>query len=230
MKILFFLFILLKLIPAQTYTISVFGFPVAEVKQTLNRYNEITYNTENTGITSLIWPGKNFYSTRFDSISFGIRGWMKNIHQGEYKKKISINFNNTTSELIYNSKTKVRITDSTHTIFTLLAMVQAKDYKTLDTKWFNFVHEGQKGRARFIWSDTTTIPNKKNKILCDHYRLDISLNDNSGKFWKESDYFMDEIISTNIVRQLWVSREIKKRIIQASINSMGFPILALINE
>ena len=41
---------------------------------------------------------------------------------------------------------------------------------------------------------------------------------------------MREINSSNIVRQLWVSRETKKRIIQASINSMGLPILASINE
>ena len=43
-------------------------------------------------------------------------------------------------------------------------------------------------------------------------------------------YFMDEIIASGIVRQLWVSRETQKRIIQASIKTMGLPLIALIDE
>jgi hypothetical protein len=66
--------------------------------------------------------------------------------------------------------------------------------------------------------------------LCDHYRLDIIINDDSGKFRENSDYFMDEIIASGIVRQLWVSRETQKRIIQASIKTMGLPLIALIDE
>jgi len=69
-----------------------------------------------------------------------------------------------------------------------------------------------------------------NKELCDHYRLDIIIDDDSGKFWEKSDYFMGEIIASGIVRQLWVSRETQKRIIQASIKTMGLPLIALIDE
>ena len=154
----------------------------------------------------------------------------KKIRQGEFKKKLSVDFNPATTELVYGSKNKVQITDKTQTIFTLLAMVQTADYRELDTHWFPFEHEGQLGKARFVWSDTTTINYRKNKELCDHYRLDIIIDDDSGKFWEKSDYFMGEIIASGIVRQLWVSRETQKRIIQASIKTMGLPLIALIHE
>ena len=104
------------------------------------------------------------------------------------------------------------------------------DYKELDTRWFSFEHEGQLGKARFVWSDTATITYRKNKVLCDHYRLDIIINDDSVKFWENSDYFMEKIVASDIVRQLWISRESEKRIIQASINTMGLTLLAQIYE
>ena len=230
MKNFVFLCVLSKCISAQEYTISVFGLPIAEVKQTHSHHSTISFETRNTGIADLIWPAKNFYSAQFDSASFGIRGWDKKIRQGEFKKKLSVDFNPATTELVYGSKNKVQITDKTQTIFTLLAMVQAADYKELDTHWFPFEHEGQLGKARFVWSDTATINYRKNKELCDHYRLDIIIDDDSGKFWEKSDYFMDEIIASGIVRQLWVSRETQKRIIQASIKTMGLPLIALIDE
>ena len=230
MKNFVFLCVLSKCISAQEYTISIFGLPIAEVKQTRSHHSTISFETRNTGIADLIWPAKNFYSAQFDSASFGIRGWDKKIRQGEFKKKLSVDFNPATTELVYGSKNKVQITDKTQTIFTLLAMVQTADYRELDTHWFPFEHEGQLGKARLVWSDTTTINYRKNKELCDHYRLDIIIDDDSGKFWEKSDYFMGEIIASGIVRQLWVSRETQKRIIQASIKTMGLPLIALIHE
>jgi len=230
MKNFVFLCVLSKCISAQEYTISIFGLPIAEVKQTRSHHSTISFETRNTGIADLIWPAKNFYSAQFDSASFGIRGWDKKIRQGEFKKKLSVDFNPATTELVYGSKNKVQITDKTQTIFTLLAMVQTADYRELDTHWFPFEHEGQLGKARFVWSDTATINYRKNKELCDHYRLDIIIDDDSGKFWEKSDYFMSEIIASGIVRQLWVSRETQKRIIQASIKTMGLPLIALIHE
>lgn len=230
MKKIIIFFLLIKCILAQEYIISIFGFPIAEVKQTRSHNSTITFETRNTGIADLIWPTKNIYSTQFDSASFGIRGCNKNIRQSDFKKKLSADFNPSNTELIYDSKINVQITDSTQTIFTLLAMVQTIDYRKLDTRWFPFEHEGQIGKARFVWSDTATINYRKNTVLCDHYRLDIIIDDDSSKFQEKSDYFMDQIISSNIVRQLWVSRKSKKRIIQASINTIGLPIVALIYE
>ena len=133
MKNFIFLCVLSKCISAQEYTISIFGLPIAEVKQTRSHHSTISFETRNTGIADLIWPAKNFYSAQFDSASFGIRGWDKKIRQGEFKKKLSVNFNPATIELIYGSKNKVQITDKTQTIFTLLAMVQTADYRELDT-------------------------------------------------------------------------------------------------
>ena len=100
----------------------------------------------------------------------------------------------------------------------------------LDTKWFNYEHEGQLGKARFIWADSSHIWNGKDSTLCDHYRLDININEALGQFMANSDYFMEEVIREGVVRELWVSKEIPKKIIQVRIKTKWYPVLATINE
>ena len=229
-KKIFFFSIIINCILGQNYNISVFNIPVAEVKQIFNNQNTIEYEARSVGIIDMIWPTKNFYSCKFDSNNYGIRGWRKNIKQGDYKKKTHVDYNPETSELIYDSNKKVPITEYTQNIFTLLAMVQKTNYVKLDAHWFKFEHNGQLGKARFLWADSINVNYGENTILCDHYRLDIILDNDSNKLQETSDYFMSEIISPSIIRQLWVSRESKKRIIQTSVDYKGLTILALIDE
>ena len=156
----------------------------------------------------------------------------------EDKKEVAVDI----GFMVFNKKTypnlinfflenKIEIMESTQTLFTLLAMIQHRGADAMDTKWFAFEHEGQKGGARFLLADSQNVWIGKDSIMCDHYRLDLNLSDNSGKFLEKSDYFMEEIIVDNLVREIWVSKRKPKKIIRASLkHSYWFPVMAQINE
>ena len=93
-------------------------------------------------------------------------------------------------------------------------MVTEKRRGELDTKWFELEHEGNKGKARFLWSDTANVLIGKESILCDHFRFDIIIDDTTNNV-KNSDYFMNNIINPNGVRELWISTTIPKQIVLA---------------
>ena len=101
------------------------------------------------------------------------------------------------------------------------------DRKYLDTKWFPYEHEGRLGRARLIWADSLNQWSGNDSILCDHYRFDIEITD-STKQVKTSDYFMNNIIRSDCVREIWVSREIPKSIIAAKVSLGPIPVIARI--
>ncbi len=213
----------------QQYQISILGFPVADVEQTIHDSGKIEFTTENLGIFDLIWPAKNYYTAEYDTNSFALKSWQKNIKQGEFKQNIAAQLDST-EILVYDKKNKIDVSPSTYTILTLLAMVQSRPAEDLDTKWFNYEQEGQIGRARFLWADTGNVWYKKDSIRCDHYRLDLEITDASRKINDRSDYFLDEIILEKVVREIWVSRNKPKKIIQATLKTAWFPITAKLNE
>ena len=224
------LFLLSNLIRSQDYTITAFGIPISKVNQNKEGKNKIIFSANNIGIPGLIWPANNFYSSEFDSISYNIIRWEKKIEQGEEKNKLIGEFDPIKFEMSYNMKNVIKTNKPTKNIFSLLAMSQSLSYEDLDTKWFVFEHEGIIGYARFLWADTVSIFFRNKKILCDHYRLDIRIENDQIKLNDKSDYFMDQIISPDIIRQLWISRKPKKQIIKASIEIKGIKVIASIDE
>ena len=229
MNRIFVLFIMLGISAGQSYSITIFGIPAADVVQTIHDSGKIEFTTQNRGIFDLFWPAKNSYEAIYDSNSFALKNWSKNVKQGEFKQHISakVDF---LGYLAYDDKSLIEIPHNTYTIFTLLAMVQSRPYDKLDTKWFNYEQEGLIGKARFVWADTSNAWNGKDSILCDHYRLDINITDKSDKFLDRTDYFMEEILADGVVRELWVSRKKPKRIIRASLKTAWFPVSAIFNE
>ena len=210
---------------AQEYSISIFGFHAADV--TLNRDSTSTeFEAKNRGIFDLIWPTSNNYKTVFDKNNYSIKKWEKVIKQGSYKVKIS---GGITSDnyMKYEEGKVIKIESGTKTIFTFLemAVMMNKDY--LDTRWFPYEHEGSLGRARLIWADSLNQWSGKDSIFCDHYRFDIEITD-STKQVKNSDYFMNNIIRSDCVREIWVSRKSPKNIIAAKISLGPIPVLAMI--
>ena len=224
------LFLLSNLIRSQDYTIKAFGIPISKVNQNKEGKNKIIFSANNIGIPGLIWPANNLYSSEFDSISYDIIRWEKKIKQGEEKNKLIGEFDPIEFEMSYNMNNVIKTNKPTKNIFSLLAMSQSLSYEDLDTKWFVFEHEGIIGRARFLWADTVSIFIKNNNVLCDHYRLDIKIDDDQNKLDDKSDYFMGQIVSPDIIRQLWVSRKPKRQIIKASIEIKGIKIIALIDK
>ena len=210
---------------SQEYSISIFGFHAADV--TLNRDSTSTeFEAKNRGIFDLIWPTSNNYKTVFDKNNYSIKKWEKVIKQGSYKVKISGSITSD-SYMKYEEGKVIKIESGTKTIFTFLemAVMMNKDY--LDTRWFPYEHEGSLGRARLIWADSLNQWSGKDSIFCDHYRFDIEITD-STKQVKNSDYFMNNIIRSDCVREIWVSRKSPKNIIAAKISLGPIPVLAMI--
>ena len=212
---------------AQEYTISLWSIPVAQVEMNNNKLGEIHFNTESVGIIDYIWPHKNSYSTFYNKENFGLRKYSKKIKQGDFKQKMSWEYNLSDSALIHED-TKISTSDSIQTIFTMLARVTLEPYNYLDTKWFMIDHESCLHKGRFLWSDTIRVTALDKEILCDHFRLDLKKIDQNDCGIDESDYFMKNIIDDNSVRQIWVEKNNNKRIIKASVKVYGFPLEAII--
>ncbi len=229
MKNLIIFLITIGFTPGQSYSVSVFGIPAADVEQTIHDSGMIEYRTQNRGIFDLFWPAKNVYNAIYDSNSFALKSWSKTVKQGEFKQKVSgkVDF---LGYLAYDDKTMIEIPNNIYTIFTLLAMVQLRPYEKLDTKWFAYEQEGQIGRARFVWADSSNAWNGRDSVMCDYYRLDINIKEDENKLDNRSDYFMEEILADDVVRELWVSRKKPKRIIRTTLKTKWFPISATINE
>ena len=229
MKNLIIFLITIGFTPGQSYSVSVFGIPAADVEQTIHDSGMIEYRTQNRGIFDLFWPAKNVYNAIYDSNSFALKSWSKTVKQGEFKQKVSgkVDF---LGYLAYDDKTMIEIPNNIYTIFTLLAMVQSRPYEKLDTIWFAYEQEGQIGRARFVWADSSNAWNGRDSVMCDYYRLDINIKEDENKLDNRSDYFMEEILADDVVRELWVSRKKPKRIIRTTLKTKWFPISATINE
>ena len=223
------LFLLFSLCAGQHYEVSILGFPVADVEQTIHSYGKIEFSTQNRGIFDLIWPAKNYYEAKYDTNSFTLKSWGKNIKQGEFKQKINA-YMDTSRVIVYNDEREIALPDSTRTILTLLALVQTIKAEQIDTKWLPYEQEGMIGNARFLWADTINIWDGKDSIFCDHYRLDLKIIDDKEKINERSDYFLEEVILKNNVREIWVSRQRPKKIIKASLKTTWFPIIARVIE
>ena len=221
-----FIFLFCTCLFAENYNISLWSIPVAHVELIADE-GEIHFNTKSVGLINYVWPHKNSYSTLYDKENFGLRKYSKKIKQGDFTQELAWVYNVDDSALVHND-TKTSIIDSIQTIFTLLARasLDPKDY--LDTKWFRIDHESCAYKGRFLWSDTVSINVSNKEILCDHYRLDLIKVDEDPCGIENSDYFMENIIDYNTVRQIWVEKNNNKRIIKASAEVYGFPLEAII--
>ena len=213
----------------QEYKIMLWSFPIVAVKMNSEAPGKIAFKTESIGIMDYIWPHDNSYTTHYDTTNFGLRHFSKKIKQGDFKQKLSCDFNSDDSTLIYDGNT-VPVPDSIQTIFTLLARITINPLEYIDTKWFPMDHEGCSYRGRFLWSDTVTVKAMDKNILCDYFRLDLIPNEDNECLLEKSDYFMKNIVAENTVRQLWVEKNNNKRIIKAAAKVYGLTLEAIIQD
>ena len=216
---------------SQEYKITLWSFPIVAVEMNSESPGNIIFNTKSIGIMDYIWPHDNEYTTHYDTTNFGLRHFSKKIKQGSFSQKISCDFDHDNNTLTYNGKT-VSVPDSIQTIFTMLARATIDSIEYIDTKWFPIDHEGCSYRGRFLWSDTVTVLAMDKGILCDNFRLDLIPNDDKDDecLLEETDYFMENIVSENAVRQLWVEKNNNKRIIKASAKVYGLTLEAIIQD
>ena len=210
---------------SQQYSISIFGFHASDVKMFQDSVS-IEFQVQNRGIFDLVWPTSNNYKATFNPNDFSIKSWEKNIKQGAYKTSLSAKMNSD-DHIVYDKNKKIITSHNTHNIFTLLAMVNTLDKDSLDTRWFDYEHEGSLGRSRFIWADSSNLWTGQDSLLCDHYRFDIDILD-STKNMKTKDYFMNNITNTGTIRELWITRSKPKRIMLAKVTNNFFSVRARI--
>ena len=108
MKSLLILLTTIGFASGQSYSVSVFGIPAADVEQTIHDSGKIEFTTQNRGIFDLFWPAKNVYNAVYDSNSFVLKSWSKTVKQGEFKQKVSgkVDF---LGYLVYDDKTMIKI-------------------------------------------------------------------------------------------------------------------------
>jgi len=229
MKLILFFIVSICFPKSQEYRLSCFGIHIADIKQSIYEGGEIKYEVQSRGIADLIWPTNNNYYTSFDSATFRMKSWSKNVKQGIYKSSLDAKFNPVDNVLKYGKKS-IQTVEPIYTIFTMLAMVQTIPYDILDTKWFPYEHQGKIGKARFLWSDSSMVWAGKDSIMCDHYRMDINILDSTFSIEGNKDYFMKNIIDENYIKELWVKRKEKREIIKARIKNNWVTFIAKTNQ
>mgnify|MGYP001302036933 CR=1 FL=1 len=229
MKLILFFIISTCISKSQEYKLTCFGIHIGDIKQKNYQNGKIEYDIKSRGITDLIWPTNNNYYTSFDTVTFSLESWGKNIKQGLYKSSLDAKVNSVDDVLEYG-KESIQTVKPIYTIFTMLAMVQTLPYDILDTKWFPYEHQGKIGEARFLWSDSSMIWAGKDSIMCDHYRMDINILDSTFSIKGKEDYFMKNIVDEKYIKELWVKRKENKEIIKASVKNNWITLVAKVNN
>ena len=224
MRIIIIILTAIRIVTAQEYSITILGFNATDVIQNNEDSISISFKAQNRGIFDFIWPTNNYYRTIYNAENFSVQSWEKVINQGKLKEELSGTID-IKGKVEYNDGTSFKSAEETYNILSLIALVQHYNKDFFDTKWFDFEHDGSIGEARFLWSDSVSLFNVNDSILCDHYRLDINISDTTKKV-ESSDYFMDNIIREDIVREIWVSRYAPRRIVKAQIKISGLSIVA----
>ena len=227
-RLLHILFLCFWFIHAQDYKITFLGLPAVDVNMAMDE-NKINFSVQTVGLINLIWPTENQYAVTYNSSHFGLLNYEKKIKQGTNKYKLTAKYYPEDSTLHYEQTTLKRVPEI-QTIFTLLAQVQKEPIDAIDTKWFPMDHDGQLFSARLLWADTSTITIEDSSIICNHYRLDIKAEEDVTSLHEQSDYFMNNIVAPEAVRQLWIEKSGRRRIIQASVKIYGINIVAKIKN
>ena len=216
------------LIHAQEYKITFFGFPAVDVIMN-EESNSINFSVQTVGLIDLIWPTENYYTVTYNEEHFGVLSYNKKIRQGSTKYTISATYSAADSMLNYENQAIKRIPE-VQSIFTILARIQRESVEALDTKWLPMDHNGQLFSTRLLWADTSTVIVADSAVICDYYRLDIKAVEDVTSLPEQPDYFMDNIVAPEAVRQLWVEKYGQRRIIQAGVKVYGINIIARIGN
>ena len=229
MRVVLFLILLICVTKSQDYKLTCFGIHIGDANQKIYETGKIEYKIQTRGITDLIWPATNEYYTYFNTKTFSLKSWGKKIEQGLYKSSLGAKVDSINNVLKYDQKS-VQIGDSIYTIFTMLAMVQVLPFDILDTKWFPYEHQGKVGKTRLLWSDSSMVWSGEDSVMCDHYRIDINTLDTTSSIQGAEDYFMESIIDQSYVKELWIKRGKKKKIIKASLKNNWITFIARANQ
>jgi len=218
-QVLFILVLFYGNIRSQEYDVSIWGVPVgtAEIRQDTDE--EITFVLKSNEFIDYVFPVELEYYSKFNKINYSIVETKKTTEQ----KTEEQNYEAVLAKdniLIYSKKDSIFMELNTHSLLSFLIKLINSPVDSIDTKWFNLENEGILYKTRFLWNDTTTISIDKDDILCDHYRLDLKMFDDSNKIFEKTDYFNELFFDINSIRQIWVEKwQKKQRIVKITIKN-----------
>jgi hypothetical protein len=215
------------IVSGQNYTVSVYGFPIAQASLDLASRDTIRLSYQVTGLLSYFFPENNTYTTVYNGDDFTPRSFMKNIRQGLFKQKVTITYRD--SIIAYEDQVRIQSAPRL-TVFTLLAALTYQKPEALDTRWFNLDHEGQPYRARLLWANSSPVAINGDSVRCNHYRLDMEPETTQPSFYETTDTFMKYTGDEGTVKQIWVEESGKHRIIKAAMKVYGLPFQVLIRH
>ena len=199
------------------YDLTVFGIKCGEISYLYPQNNQLFITTYSTGIVDYIFPFKNDYNTTFDTSFYGVKHYNKIIRQGEFKQRLAGKWDAVSKKFKYEKLESFQRPDSCMNLFTFFARLNKERGDMLDTQWFPVEHEGNLFKSRVLIADTITMESSGLSVLCNHFRFDlIPLNDQI-KMLDRSDYFSQNIIRTEAIKQVWVEQNNPRRIMKASV-------------
>ena len=89
MKILIIILLYICVSKSQDYKVTCFGIHIGDITQKNFTSGNIEYDMKSRGLVDMIWPTKNNYHASFDSNTFSLKSWKKDIKQGLTKYSIS---------------------------------------------------------------------------------------------------------------------------------------------
>jgi hypothetical protein len=184
---------------SQSYTVSVLGYHIADLKKTNPSSGNINFEFQTRGLVDFFYPTENKYTTKYDNETFHFIDYSYSINQSDLKEnqtsiKDSTNVNHSDS------------LDSEKGVFnfiTFLEVIKNKNPSEIDTKWFPYETNNTIGEARVIWADSSNVYSNKDSVLCNRYRLDIIMPETA--ITKDIDYLNKILSSDENVKEIWVS-------------------------
>lgn len=198
------------------YDLTIFGITCGEISY-ISEKDKMAVTAQSSGFVEYFYPFKNDYNTSFDTLSFGVRHYKKITRQGEFKQRLSGNWDKSLEEFTYDKLESFKRADSCMTIFTFLERLNRKSSEDLDTQWFPLEHEGNMFKSRVLLADTSELIINGHSFMCNHFRLDLLPDDKEIKMLDRSDYFSHNITRPDAVKQIWVERKPSGKILKASV-------------
>tara|TARA_Y100000590_G_scaffold75685_3_gene83603 strand:- start:34403 stop:35128 length:726 start_codon:yes stop_codon:yes gene_type:complete len=199
-------------------------------EESQNDKMKLEFSAKTRPVFDYFFSVDNSYTTWYDVKSFEIHQYSVEVNQPNADFSYKLKWNDerkkfSTSNISYSRPEK------SHNILTLLMRARNLPWEELDTIWWSVEHEGAPYRGRYLWVDSSNVQVGNDKILADHYRLD--LEDAQGDKVELSDVkdiFSWGIVLDGAVRQVWVERDGARRILRAEVNVRGITLTAELNS
>lgn len=216
------------------YTVSFWKVACVDVvmirDETQEHQIKLEFTAKTRPIFDYFFAVENNYTTWYDKKSFVMKKYSISANQPNAEFDYKLQWDNETKQYSTSDISYSRAQKS-HNIFTLLMRARNLSWKELDTTWWPVEHEGTPYRGRYLWVDSTEVEIGDEKILSDHFRLDLREAEGDGVELSEvMDVFSWGITLDGAIRQVWLERDAPRRILRAEVNVRGINLTAELNS